>query len=267
MPDMKEQICKAFCAELSVHEFGNGFAIGTPYENLSGEPLGFYAVGPDSDGLYRLMDDGTTIPFIEASGASLESETRSAAFYEILGEYHASYSDSERHLSIDRVAIEDLPARAIRFMALLLRMQDLLLMTRERVEGSFRDDALEKIRERFVGKAEIKENEPVSDDLSAVTPDMVVQARERQPVAIFIGNTVQKISDAVVLHLLAMYKLKKPVRVVAVLEEDGALPRKAEQRANNFLDAVPRFGGEGKEALDRIEREVLGRDEIMRSVH
>jgi hypothetical protein len=265
---MKEQICKAFCSELSVREFSKGLAIGAPYSNLSGEPLGFYAIGPDQDGLYRLMDDGTTIPLIEASGASLESETRFAALQEILAEYHACYSDSERQLSLEQISEKDLPAKALQFIALLLRVQDLLLMTRERVENSFREDVLEKIRERFEGHASIRENEPVSKALAEVTPDMVIQANQKQPVAIFIGTTTQKISDAVILHLLAMYTHKVPLRVVAVLEEDGSIPRKAEQRASNFLDAVPRYAGDGKESLDRIAREVFGREAIMQqTVH
>jgi hypothetical protein len=268
MPDMKEQICEAFCGNLSVREVSTGFAIGTPYTNISGEPLGFYALGPDSDGCYRLMDDGTTIPLIEALGASLDSDTRFLAFTEILKEYHASYIDSERQVTIDNVSPNDLPGKSIQFIGLLLRIQDLLLMTRERVESSFREDALEKIRERFSGRAEIKENEPVSPDLSEVTPDMVVTAGKKQPVAIFIANTAQKISEALILHLLSMHQIKKPVRVVAVLDEEGSIPKKAEQRANNFLDAVPIFIGDGKEAIDRIEREVLGREEIMhQSVH
>jgi len=264
---MKSQICKAFCAELSVREFHNGFAIGTPYGNLSGEPLGFYAVGPDDDGFYRIMDDGTTIPVIEASGASLDSETRYAAFREILSEYNASYSELERHISIEHVAKDDIASQSIQFIALLLRLQDLLLMTRERIEGSFRDDVLEKLRERFAGRASIRENEPVSHELAAVTPDMVLQASEKEPVAIFVGTTVQKISDAVILHLLATYTQKIPLRVVAVLEEDSSLPRKTEQRASNFLDAVPRYSGDGKESIDRIEREVFGRAAIMHSIH
>jgi hypothetical protein len=268
MPDMKEQICKAFCGNLSVREVSAGFAIGTPYTGISGEPLGFYAAGPDGDGRYRLMDDGSIIPLIEASGASLDGDTRYLAFTEILKEYRASYIDSERQVTIEHVTLNELPAKSIQFIALLLRVQDLLLMTRERVESSFREDVLEKIRERFYGRAEITENEPVSPDLAEVTPDMVITANQKQPVAIFIANSAQKISEAVILHLLSTQKAKKPVRVVAVLDEDSSIPKKAERRANNFLDAVPIFGGDGKDAIDRIEREVVGRDGIMQqSVH
>jgi hypothetical protein len=55
---MKTEICEAFCKGLSVSEMKNGFAISTLYDDLKGDPLGFYALGPDDDGFYRIVDDG-----------------------------------------------------------------------------------------------------------------------------------------------------------------------------------------------------------------
>lgn len=267
MANIKQQICQTFCNGLSVHEMATGIAIGTPYDNSYGEPLGFYAIGPDDRGLYRLMDDGNTIPYLEASGASLDTETRFAAFTEIINQYGAVYRESERQLYIEDVAPERIAERSLQFLALLLRVQDILLMTRERVENVFREDVLEKLRGRFTGRAEIRENEPVSDTLSEIIPDMVVQAKSRQPVAIFVGTSTQKVTDAVLLHTLATYKLRIPVRVVAVLESESALPRKFLQRADNHLDAVPRYSGDDMASLDRVEREVFGREAIMGAMH
>jgi Domain of unknown function DUF1828 len=244
-----------------------GFAIGTAYDNPSGDPLGFYALGPDERGLFRLMDDGTTIPYLEAAGASLEGETRFTAFTEMLNEYGGLYNEIDRQLYLTDIPPDLLPEQSLRFLALLLRVQDLLLMTRERVEGAFREDVLEQLRGRFYGRAEIKESEPISLVLSDITPDMVIHAKARHPVAVFVGTTTQKVTDAVLLHTLAMYKHKVPLRVVAILESESSLPKKAMQRADNHLDAVPRYRKDETTAIDRIEREVFGRDEIMGTVH
>ena len=51
----------------------------TAFGLTDGEPLGFYVVGPDPVGRYRVGDDGTTIALIEAARASLETETRQEA--------------------------------------------------------------------------------------------------------------------------------------------------------------------------------------------
>lgn len=267
METVKKQICSAFCNGLSVREIANGLAISTIYDNGNGEPLGFYALGPDERGQFRLMDDGNTIPYLEAAGASLDSDTRFAAFSEIINQYGVTYHDIDRQIYLDDVTPDALPAQSLQFVALLMRIQDLLLMTRDRVENAFRDDVLEKLRDRFDGRASIKENQPISKSLGDVTPDMVIQAPSRQPVAVFIGTTSQKVTDAVLLHTLAMYRWKVPVRVVAVLESGNSLPRKFMQRAANYLDASPSFSGEETAALDRVEREVFGRDVIMRQVH
>ena len=245
----------------------NGLAISTIYDNFIGDPLGFYALGPDEDGFYRLTDDGTTIPYLEASGASLDSDTRLEAFNEMLHQYSVVYREAECQLYIERVARDALAQQALQFLAFLLRVQDLLFMTRERVENAFREDVLDKLRGRFSGRADVKESESVSPTLSDIIPDMVIQAESRHPVAVFIGTTSQKVSDAVLLHTLAMYKHKVALRVVAVLESESSLPKKFMQRADNHLDAVPRYSKDELTALDRVEREVFGHDTMMRTVH
>jgi hypothetical protein len=267
MVGLKQEICRVFCHGLSVQEMANGLAISTIYDNFMGDPLGFYALGPDGDGFYQLTDDGTTIPYLEASGASLDSDTRLAAFNEMLNQYNVVYREPEFQLCIERVSVDDIADQALRFLAFLLRVQDLLLMTRERVENAFREDVLEKLRDRFSGRADIKESEAISLTLSDIIPDMVIQANSRYPVAVFIGTTSQKVTDAVLLHTLAMYKHKVAVRVVAVLESESSLPKKFMQRADNHLDAVPRYSKDEIAALDRIEREVFGRETMMGTIH
>ncbi len=76
---MKDLLCKAFCEQITVRDVPAGLAVSTAFNLSGGEPLGFYIVGPDSTGRYRLEDDGTTIPMIEAVGIDLETPTRTEA--------------------------------------------------------------------------------------------------------------------------------------------------------------------------------------------
>jgi len=261
---MKDELCEAFCNSISVREMKNGFAISTPYDDLKGEPLAFYALGPDDDGLFRIIDDGMTIPFLEASGVSLESETRFMALMGILNEYAASYSEAERQLYLPSLRREALADASMRFMALLLRIQDLALMTRDRVESTFREDVMDKLREKFQLRASFRENEPVNTDLHSVIPDVVIQAEKKEPVAVFVATSGQKINDAVYLHMAATYEFHILIRVVAILQDDGGnIPFKLRQRADNYLDAVPRYVGDERATLDRVAREVFGRDTLM----
>jgi hypothetical protein len=263
---MKDELCEAFCDGVLVREMKNGFAIRTPYDDLKGEPLAFYAIGPNEDGLFRIIDDGTTVPFLEASGVSLESETRFSAFTGILQEYKASYSEGERQIYMPSLRRDMLAGASLRFMALLLRVQDLALMTPDRVESTFRDDVMEKLRERFQKEADFRENEPVNADLHSAIPDVVIQAQKKQPVAVFVATSGQKIQEAVYLYLIANYEFQMMIRVVAILEGDQSnIPFKLRQRADNYLDAVPRYAGDERATLDRIAREVYGRDALIAS--
>ncbi|MCL4768346.1 MAG: DUF1828 domain-containing protein [Hyphomicrobiaceae bacterium] len=256
---MKDRICQAFCQDLSVREIDAGYAISVPYEDLFGDPIGFYAIGY-GDGRYKLVDNGTTVAFLEAAGATLDSQTRSEALEEILSEYGAEYDHERGELYIPYLEVRELPRASLRFMALMLRLKDLLLMTRERVESTFREDAIAAISERLVGKAQIVRDQPVSERLEDVVPDLVLSAPDRDPVAVFLATNEQKLSEAIYLQMVARHEALVPVKVIAMLETDSSVNRNIRQRADNRLDAVPRYRRDERAAIDRIAREVVGRN-------
>ena len=55
-------------------------------------------IGPDETGRYRLEDDGTTMPLIEAQGAELDNKTRAEAFAAMLEEYGVEYNEASGEL-------------------------------------------------------------------------------------------------------------------------------------------------------------------------
>lgn len=263
---MKEQICRAFCSDLSVREIDAGYAISTPYDDVYGDPIGFYAIGGEA-GEYRLIDNGSTVAFLEAAGASVDSGTRLEVFTALLTEYGANYDDERGELSIPSVTLADLPKAALRFMALLLRLKDLLLLTRERVESTFRDDVIMALRERLKDSAEILEDEPISERLLDVVPDLIMRAPDRDPVALFIATSDQKVNEAIYLQMVAAHEAKMPLSVVAMLEFEGSVKGPLRQRADNRLDAVPRYRKDEFGAIDRVVKEVIGRNMLGMPVH
>ena len=156
-----------------------------------------------------------------------------------------------------------MPRAALRFVALLLRLSDFLLLTQEHVESTFREDAAKRIKEVIGERATIKEDQPVSPRLAEVSADMVLRVDGRTPVAVFFAQSPQRVNDAIFLQMAALYEAKEPVSVVALLEREGSVNQALRQRAANRLSTVPVYHGDEDTAIKRIEREVIGIEHTM----
>ena len=256
---MKDELCEAFCNELSLHEVPAGLAVSTVFNGIGGEPLGFYIVGPDNTGLFHLEDNGTTVPLIEAEGADLGSPTRRDAFATMLEEYAALYDEDLAELRTLPIASDRIPHAALKFVALLLRIQDMVLLTPERALSTFKEDALKAIKDTLGGRAEIKENEPIVPQVE-FPADVVIQAPDRQPVAVYLASTDQRVLEAVVAHLAALYERHVDCSVLALLERDSSVTTRMRRYAANRLTALPIFEGDRDASILRIQREVLGHE-------
>ena len=256
---MKAALCKAFCDELDVRPVGAGLVVSTPFEGANGERLGFYIIRDGDDPtLFHLEDDGATIPLLEADGIDFGTDTRQAALTELLTEYRASYDVDLTTLVSASVSDEQVPAAALRFAAMLLRLRDFALLSPERVQNTFREDAARLIKAQIGSRAAVRENEAVSEDLADFPADLVIRATNRDPVAVFLGVSEQRISEAIMLQMAATYEARTPVQVIGVLERETALSGRGRQRAANRLAALTYFRGDEAATVQRIEREVFG---------
>ena len=257
-----DMLCKAFCDELLVREVPAGLAVSTGYDWM-GEPLGFYIVGPDDAGLYRIEDDGTIMPMIEACVSNLDSPTRATALEQMLTEFGARYEEDKKELSTVPLREDQVPRAAMSFVGLLLRLQDLVLLTPERAESTFREDAARAIRDAIGEQANIRENESISTRID-FPADMIVEAVGHPPVAIYLVMSDQRVLEAVVAQMSALYEAHVACSVIALLEKPTSISNKMLRYAANRLTALPIFEGDSETAVQRIEREVLGQT---RTVH
>lgn len=255
---MKEELCKAFCGELSMRKVPVGYAVSTAFDGTDGDPIGFYIVGPDLQGKYRIEDNGVSVSFIEATGADLKNKTRKLAFDELLEEYGVEYYEDSGELTTLSLKEDQIPKAAIKFVALLLRVQDIVFMAAERAASTFRDDAMRMIKGKLEGRATIEEDAIVDPKLSDVTADVVIRAKGKPPVAVFFAMSDKKVSEAIFLHMVASYEAKVQCSVVVLMDKAKHISQKNRQRAANRLDAAPEFYGMEENAIDRITREVLG---------
>ena len=252
---MKEALCKAFCDEITVREVPAGLAVGTGFGGIGDDPVGFYILGPDDEGNYRVEDNGLTVAIIEASGADFGVESRNEAFRSLLDIHAASYDEDHGELFIDNLSRDSVPSAALRFVALLMRVQDIMLMASERAASTFKEDALRSIREHITN-AQIQEGEAVHPSISEFTADVVLRRTGALPVAVIFAMTNQRVLEAVLMQTLAQYEAKIECNVVALLENDRFLSQKTRQQASNRLAAMPIYRGDEEQSIRQIERQL-----------
>jgi hypothetical protein len=254
---MKEELCKAFCGGIVVRQVPAGLAVGTDFRGLGGDRVGFYVIR-DQSLAYRVVDDGGTAPFLEAAGFDLSTQTRGTAFHELLAQYGVEYDEESREIHTGPMSAEEVPHAALKFMTAMIRIPDLMLLAPERVASTFEEDASRRIRTELSGKAEILEDEPIAPGLKEFRADLVLKARDRTPVAVFLSRSEQKVYEAILCQMAALYEQKLNVSIIALLEKTSTISATMRRRASNRLTAVTEFEGDEDAAIGRIVREVTG---------
>ncbi len=262
--ELGRDLCRAFCNEISIKEVPAGLAVSTPFRRSDGDAVAFYVVYDSVlPGLVRLEDDGETMPYLEACGVDFETQTRMRALQDLLTEHGAEYDEVEATIHTSNMRQEEIPQAALRFVALLLRLPDFLLLREEHVESTFKEDAAKRIKERIGARAKIREGEIVSHSLTEIAPDMILRADDRDPVAVFFAQSSPRVYDAIILQMAALYEAREPLSVIALLEAENSISREMQKRASNRLTAVTFWKGDEIASVQRIEREVVGPGNVL----
>ena len=189
---MKDALCRAFCAALDVQRVPSGFAITTPYQFDDGDPIILYAVTV-RDNLYRLEDAGVQIPMIEASGATIGDGTRGEGFRLLLGEYELEFDAEAMVVRTPEVSEEEVGGAALKLLAFMLRLQDFMLLTPDRVRQTWQEDAIKSLHATFDPVATVEEHAPIFAETTAIPADAVIRFDGgAPPLAIFLATTDAK---------------------------------------------------------------------------
>lgn len=252
----QERLCKAFCTEVRVNKFKGGYGVSTPYRDGYGDVLGYYVLGPDEQNTYRIVDNALTVDLFEGAGATLDSQTRLAAFQEILTSGGASYDEDTGEISIEDVSYQDLERKSLNFMALLLRLQDMYFLTQERTESTFQEDFERRLEEFKAPGFEFQRRAAPSPGLSDVEADFVLRSADsRSPVALFLVTQNEKLWQAMYLKSEAE-NIGADVSVVALLQKLSTGTDKLRAKAQNRLDAVAFWQGDEEAAFRRVMKEL-----------
>jgi hypothetical protein len=221
--------CKAFCEPIALRAVPIGFVLRTPFRRADGDPIAIYLRRDQESGQrYRLEDDGQTIGFLEASGVDLETETRQDALVELLKEHEAFMDEREFVLHSAYMDERELPAAAVRFTALMLRVIDLLLLSSNRVRSTFKDDLVEIVERQFGAGSHIQLNMPLQMSMKDYVVDIIVRAPDGRALAIFAGTSELKALEALLFWKECREQKVEGARSMLVLET--AKPREIKER-------------------------------------
>jgi hypothetical protein len=253
---MKDLLCQAFCASLKVRAVPVGYAVETPYTNADADPLLLYYVRDGLGKKFRIEDDGTQVPFLEANGVDLKGQARGEAFQYLLTEYGSYYDAEARVIHTTYLPESELGEASIKFVALLLRLQDLALLSPHVVRSTFREDVITAIRGAFGSTATVEESAPVSSELAAYHADCVITAPNRVPLAVYLGLTEERALQALVLKMeLEKYRSQNS-RVVLILEKakDNPLRESTYALSQARLDKVLSFRGVEADSMATLQK-------------
>lgn len=249
---MKEELCQAFCDELTVREVPMGLAVSTAFAYPDGDRIGFYV--KEVEGGFEIQDNGMVFPSLEANGLDRRNKARAAALTALMEEYDVILDEDDKEFCISTAKREQLPAAALRFVSFLLRVGDLLLLAEDRVANTFRLDVERVLKERIGEGALIQERQPISQNLADFPPDYLIQATGRDPVALFLGTSDARVLEALFVQLRAEHEEHVPVKIVTLLEREKAISAPVRQQATNRLDALLQFRGDEVAAISKVAK-------------
>jgi hypothetical protein len=252
----KDAFCKAFCDGLRWEKVPVGHALTTPFRLLDGDPIQFYVVPATPRGKsYHLEDDGTSISVLEASGLDLSRGNRATAYDAMLTEYGIHRDSETLVLRTADMPEDDLPAAALKFVAALLRIQDLQLMSPRVVRSTFREDAIKAIHGRFDSIAKVEEGGQIFAEHKALPADIVIRKDDLPPVAIYFGTTNENALKALVTKLEVEQYAKAKSKILLVVEraKSNPLQEPTYAMAQARLDKVLAFKDVEMDALGNIE--------------
>jgi hypothetical protein len=223
MESLERELCRALCAEVSLHERPGGhILVSTPFMFPDGDSYSIYLKRLPSGG-FRLSDMGATLMHLsyEHDVDKLRDGTRNKVFNQILGEMGVVDNDGELFLEIPA---SEVAAGIFRLGQALTRVHDLSFLKRVQVESTFYDDLQAKLIS-IAGEDRVMKNfiAPEVPNAEEYAADFCIQTA-RKPLLIWgvPNQTKARLATIVMQHL---QKHKFPFRSMVIYSDMSAIPR------------------------------------------
>lgn len=253
-----EELCEALCSGLAMQPVPIGYAIKTPFVGPDGDAIAMYMRRQEgAPSIVRFEDDGGTIAGLAEDGVSLEMESRSDALTHLLYQYGAHYDESGAVLHTDYFEEGRAPANFAKFMALLLRVQDLRMLTRERVARAFRDDVRDFIKSSFEDRVDVTEESNPNEVLKDYVADFVLRT-PGHVVAVYAVSTELKALEALILWQELQRQKIQNIRSMAILEtpKPQLIKQRTMSRLMNSGVILGSMQGTKSDLVSKIEGEL-----------
>lgn len=256
--ELRNDLCKSFCREISVHPVPAGYAVSTAFEDSSGDRLTFYVVEtPDGP---RLEDDGDYLASLLARDIPIFDGTRRQLLDAILIESDLFWDHDTFEIKSGIVDRANVHEAVVRFISALIRVRDLEHLSRENIRSTFREDFVSQLDTRAAGLVAIEEDAVISKDLAEFPADLVIRSFKfpQNAASVFLVNNNEKLSEALLMRQDLLLRDRSDVSVFGVIEEPDmrAISRKKFQRAQNRGLAMPIFRGDEDNAVGMILRRI-----------
>lgn len=256
---LKANLCKTFCASISVNAVPVGFAVSTLFSDRSGDRLGFYVV-ETGDG-YRIEDDGEYLARLVGSGIPIDQGSRGQLLESILESAGASWDQDTYEIKSRSFQEAEFGERLTTFLSALIRVRDLELLTREVIRSTFREDATAALEDRYGTVAEFQENQSIDRILAEFPADLIIKPSQKDSKsgALYFVTSNDKLNEALLLKMEAERLGRSDVSIIALLEDSEmrGISRKKFQRAQNRSLSMPIFRGDEDAAVNRIGRDLM----------
>jgi len=219
-----DDICRAFCRPIALHSVPIGYALRTPFRGVDGDPITVYLRRDEAslEDQFRLEDDGQTIGFLETSGVDLDTDSRFSALAGMLREHEAYYDQQDVLIHTQYFHADKVPDACVRFTALLIRLNDLLLLSPGRITRTFRDDLIAIVKQQF-GESAIQFNVPLNNAMKDYVVDVIVRSDDGRALAIYAATSETKALEALLFSRECRDQKISSVRSMLILE--NAKPR------------------------------------------
>lgn len=202
------------------------------------------------------------LPWLVASGYDLSSDQRKKTLTAILEMAGATFDEDGLDIATGPISKSDIPAHAIRLIGALVRVSDLVHMTKERIRSTFRDDVRAALVSSLPPGVDMLENVPADDRSADLRSDLVLRQTGRAPVALYLAQNDLSLVEAMLLKSETQSAGDARPLVVALLERENAVSKHTRTRAMNWLDSVGVYEGDERQAIMKVIQSVSGAPKI-----
>lgn len=251
----QQTLCSALCDGFQVREVPIGFSITSPFMWLEDEPLVF--IGRKEGKKIRFEDSGATLMLLEDVAGDLSTDARLDAIRMLASEHHVTYDEEGHKFYTQWQDIDSSSSGIISFLSFMNRIQDMKLLSRERVENTFRDDLVRAITEHFSSGFSVKERQEVIPGKIGYISDVSVTNPANRTVAVYAATQEVKALEALLASEVVFRENIKTVMPLLVFEDylSSSISKRTRTRSmNNEVMLLADWSGGKEQVIEKVEK-------------